>query len=127
MLDKNKVRFVPVLVILAMLFSFASVSLATAQGSTPPAMPGIIEGTGIHFAVTDSAWLNVTLDSTAPIHLNLSSSPKIILINITADPGPTSTDITLGGLEANTTYWRYDDDAHSGVQFTADANGNYTF
>ena len=124
--SKNKVRMMSVLVILAMLFSFASVSPAAAQDETPPAMPGITEGTGTFFEVTNSDYLNVTVTSTAEINLYLNSAPKIINMRIDAASTATSTDITLGGLEANTTYWKYQDASVDGVQFTTDAAGRST-
>jgi parallel beta-helix repeat protein len=92
-----------------------------------PATPGIISGTGTSFAVTDSDYLNVSVVSTVEIILDVNSSPTIINMMIAAAAGAASTDITLGGLEANTTYWMYQDTSIDSVEFTTDGSGNHSF
>ncbi|MEN8180266.1 MAG: NosD domain-containing protein, partial [Pseudomonadota bacterium] len=94
---------------------------------TLPATPGILEGTGISFALTDSDYLNVSVTSSAEIELYLNSAPMIIHMGIAASAGATSTDITLGGLEASTSYWMYQDGSVDGVEIASDANGSYSF
>ena len=42
---------------------------------TPALLPGTVEGVGVHFEVTDSDYLNVTLDSERAGHVSLSSFP----------------------------------------------------
>jgi hypothetical protein len=100
---------------------------ALAQSPPEFAPRGAVSGFGVHFQVTDSDWLDVTLDSTVPIRLELNSIPTSIHIRIAANPGGASTEITLGGLQPNTGYWRYDDASPSGALFTSDSSGRYTF
>lgn len=111
---------------LAALLLMANVAPGAAQ-ETQPAVPGMIVGTGTHFSVTDSDYLNVSVDSTSEINLLLNSDPAIIVMRIEAASGATWTEITLGGLAPNTTYWKYTDLGQDPVQFIADASGNYTF
>jgi len=88
-------------------------------------MPGTIEGTGMNFEITDSDYLNITLDSTESIKAMVRSIPEMIMINIESDPdiipAPTTTQIIIGGLLANTTYYQYEDDLHNLTEFTTDA------
>jgi len=100
-----------------------------APAQSPPAFAprGAVSGFGVHFKVTNSDWLDVTLDSTVPIRLELNSIPTSIHIRVAANPEGASTEITLGGLQPNTGYWRYDDASPSGVLFTSDSSGRYTF
>ena len=93
----------------------------------PPAIAGVIQGTGTSFAVTDSDYLNVSVVSTAEVDVYVNSAPTIINVTIAAAAGATSTDITLGGLEADTSYWMYHDGGIDSVQFTTDASGNHGF
>ncbi|MFA5831347.1 MAG: NosD domain-containing protein [Candidatus Paceibacterota bacterium] len=99
--------------------------------SDPFQRKGEISGTGAHFAVTDSEYLNVTIGSTETVDLKLTSIPKVITMMIEATTpsasGGQATQITLSGLLKNTTYYKYEDDYHHLVQFTSDNNGAYTY
>ena len=46
----------------------------------PSHMPGRVEGTGTHFEITDSEYLNVTLESSEEIGLTLESVPQMVLM-----------------------------------------------
>ncbi|MHC4461352.1 MAG: PKD domain-containing protein [Planctomycetota bacterium] len=92
-----------------------------------PQMPGIIRGTGTYFEVTGSSYLNVMLESSEPVHLMLESAPEMIVMNLEAAEGALSTRITLAGLLPWTTYYRYEDNYHNGITFTADNNGRCTY
>ena len=78
----------------------------------PPQIPGVIEGTGTYFEVTDSEHLNITLASSEPVHVLLESVPEMVVMHLEAAEGATSADITLGGFAAYTTYHKYEDDYH---------------
>src|SRR6266496_5242186 len=107
---RNKARFMSVFAILAMLFSFASVSPAAAQDATPPSLPGWTQGTGTHFELLDSPYLQVTLDSSVSVTLVLSSVPEIVDMTIAADAAAGSADFTFGGFAPNTLYYHYEDE-----------------
>ena len=92
-----------------------------------PRIPGTVEGTGTCFQVTDSEYLNITLDSTQPVKLRLESIPGMVILDIQAAEGASSTQLTLSGFTSYTTFYKYEDDYHSGVPFTTDANGSYTY
>jgi hypothetical protein len=100
---------------------------ATAQSLPALAPRGAVAGFGTHFTVTNSDWLNVTVDSTLPIQLTVNSIPTRIEMNIGANTAAGSVEITVGGLLANTIYWRYDGASASGVPISSDASGRYTF
>ncbi|MCK9351268.1 MAG: right-handed parallel beta-helix repeat-containing protein [Candidatus Pacebacteria bacterium] len=94
--------------------------------SEPMRMKGETYGIGKHFAITDSEYLNITLDSTEDIDLKLVSRPKVITMMFEA-ASTTNTQITLSGLLKNTAYYKYEDDYHNLTQFTTDSNGSYAY
>ncbi len=73
-------------------------------------MPGTVEGTGTHFQVTDTKYLNVILDSSETITLKLESVPEMVTMNIESASDATSTQITISGFSPSTTYYKYEDD-----------------
>ncbi|MGH9877693.1 MAG: right-handed parallel beta-helix repeat-containing protein, partial [Nitrososphaerales archaeon] len=88
--------------------------------------PGKVEGTGTHFEVTNSKYLNVILDSSETITLELESVPEMIIMHI----GPvsaSSTTITISGLAPDTTYHTYEDSYENHVDYTTDSSGSYTY
>lgn len=90
-------------------------------------MPGTTQGTGTHFEVTDSEYLNIVLDSSETITLRLESVPEMVTMNIEAASNAASTQITLTGFEPLTTYYKYEDDYHNLVELTTDGNGSYSW
>ncbi|MBP1620394.1 MAG: hypothetical protein H6Q02_1161 [Acidobacteria bacterium] len=89
-----------------------------------PAMaPGQVEGTGTHFEVTDSPYLNITVDSSEPIHLSLSSVPEVILMAIESTSGATSTQLTISGLAADTAYYVTTGRSLDEAELVTDATG----
>lgn len=90
-------------------------------------VPGRLEATGTHFELEDSEYLNITLDSSEPVHLMLESVPEMVTLHIEPASGVTSTDITLGGFLPSTTYYKYEDNYHNLVTFTTDNVGKYTY
>lgn len=90
-------------------------------------MPGRIESTGTHFEVTNSDYLNISLDSSAEVKLRLESVPQMVTMFIESASGALSTQITLSGFAPETTYHKYEDNYHNHEPFTTDVNGTYTF
>ncbi|MFA6470383.1 MAG: NosD domain-containing protein, partial [Bacteroidota bacterium] len=95
----------------------------------PSGMKGETSGVGTHFAITDSEYLNIALDSTETVDLRLTSMPKVItmMFNPATTTSATTTEITISGLVKNTTYYKYEDDYHHLAQFTTDDNGAYSY
>lgn len=89
--------------------------------------PGIIEGTGTHFEVTNSDYLNISLESTSPIKLLMESIPETISMNFDTDSAIESTTITLSGFLPYTTYHKYQDSYSSHESFSTDGNGKYSY
>lgn len=90
-------------------------------------MPGRVEGTGTHFQLTDSAYLNVTLDSTESIYVFLESVPETVSIQIEPVSTAAQTEITLGGLAPSTTYYKYEDNYYNLQTFTTDQQGRFSY
>ncbi|MDI6816249.1 MAG: NosD domain-containing protein [Actinomycetota bacterium] len=92
-----------------------------------PQIPGRLESTGIRFCLTDSEYLNISLDSSEPVKLVLESVPEMVAMQLEAASGAGSTSVTLGGFVPLTTYHKYEDDYRNHVAFTTDENGNYFY
>jgi parallel beta-helix repeat protein len=127
---KNEKVFLSVIIFLLGLclspFAFAEM---LEENPLPPdnIMPGRVEGTGTHFEIINSDYLNITLDSTEPIKLTLESVPEMVTMHIESVSDATSTQITLSGFQPLTTYYKYEDDYHNEEVFTTDGNGSYTW
>ncbi len=120
--------------LLAVLFaSLGNIGLVKAEEPPMPAepqmptMPGRLEGTGTHFELTDSPYLNITLDSSQPVKLVLESVPEMVTMHLESASGAASTEITLGGFLPSTTYHKYEDDYHNYTPFTTDDSGKYAY
>ncbi|MHC4693158.1 MAG: right-handed parallel beta-helix repeat-containing protein, partial [Planctomycetota bacterium] len=92
-----------------------------------PHTAGRIEGSGTHFELTDSDYLDITLKSSSSVHLMLESVPEMVVMNLEASEPATSTRITLNGLLASTTYYKYEDNFHNAEAITTDNNGSYAY
>jgi len=85
----------------------------------------MIEGTGTHFEVNNSEYLNIVLDSSETITLRLESVPEMVTMHIEPASDATSTQITISGFSPSATYYKYEDDYHNLVEFTTDGKGSY--
>jgi parallel beta-helix repeat protein len=90
-------------------------------------MPGTIEGTGTYFEVNDSNYLNVSVESSEPVYLRLESVPEMVVMEIEAANDVNSTQITLGGFDPNTTYYKYEDDYHNLMKLTTGSDGSAAY
>ncbi|MHC4148541.1 MAG: right-handed parallel beta-helix repeat-containing protein, partial [Planctomycetota bacterium] len=119
--------------LLASLLLSALAIAATAQevsasiAPEPPEIPGTVEATGTYFEIVDSDYLNITLQSSEPVHLILESVPEMVIIDIEAAEHATEAQITLSGFLPSTAYYKYEDSYHNGATFTTDASGGYTY
>ena len=92
-----------------------------------PQTAGRIEGSGTHFELTDSDYLDMTLKSSSPVHLMLESVPEMVVMNLETSGPATSTKITLSGFLSSTTYYKYEDNFHNAATFTTDTDGSYAY
>lgn len=92
-----------------------------------PHIPGTLEGTGTYFALEDSEYLNITLESSGPVHLVLESVPEMIVMHLEAAGEASSAVISLGGFPSSTAYYKYEDDYRNEVSFATDESGRYTY
>lgn len=90
-------------------------------------MPGGLEANGAHFEVKDNRYLNITLDSSEPINLNIESLPGMVTMRLGSLSSATTTKIVMKGFAPKTTYQKYQDDYHNLVTFTTDDSGSYTY
>lgn len=115
---------------IVILSSFLFVQNASAQGLFyGPSVPqqGVVGGIGTHFAITNSSYLNITLDSSASVRLRMDSTPAMITMLIDPVSVATSTQITLSGFATSTTYYRYQDNYHNETAFTTSVAGTYSY
>jgi len=122
------------LIIITILFvgsGFIFVNITNAQEILLPELkiPGTIEAEGTHFEITDSDYLNITINSSETVRLRVESVPEMITMMIVpvVSSGTTSTQITLSGFTPLTKYYKYQDDYHNLEEFITDENGNYTY
>jgi parallel beta-helix repeat protein len=92
-----------------------------------PGMLGVAEGSGKHFTITNSEYLNVSLESDEDVDLRLESVPNTIVIKIQASTAASSAEIKLDGMDPNTTYHKYEDNYHNYAPVSTDENGAFYF
>ncbi len=121
----RSIRKVPLALclLLASLLLFA----VAVSASAGPEVPGTIEGTGTSFEVSDSDYLNITLQSSEPVYLILESVPEMVVMDIEAAGQATAAEITLGGFAPSADYYKYEDNYHNGKTITTDSSGGYTY
>jgi parallel beta-helix repeat protein len=103
------------------------IAFVIAEGPEEPVIPGVVEGTGTFFEVRDSEYLNVSLQSSETVKVLLESVPSTVTVHLAPPDGVTSAQLTLQGLAASTTYYKYEDTYENGSEITADATGSYTW
>lgn len=102
--------------------------LSAGLANAAEGLPGTIEGVGNHFQVTDSSYLNITLDSSVTVDLTIQSVLHMVVMDIQVDQsGNASSQFTISGFLPNTTYYKYQDDYHNLDEFVTDSNGSYTY
>lgn len=100
----------------------------SAQENLSIEIPGQVRGGGMYFEITDSDYLNITLESSEHINIRLESVPEIVTMMIRAVSSSTpSTTLTIRGLAPLTTYYKYEDNYHNLVEFVTDKNGSFSY
>jgi parallel beta-helix repeat protein len=89
--------------------------------------PGRVVDSGTYFEITNSKYLDISIESTAEIKLTLESVPHVVTMVIESVTDAASTQLTLGGLLPATTYYKYEDDFHNLAVFTTDGAGTHIF
>ncbi|MBI5147830.1 MAG: hypothetical protein HZA37_01615, partial [Parcubacteria group bacterium] len=72
-------------VVVPVIFIAVAAFLNSVFAQEPPDFflpPGATEGEGTHFEITDSEYLNITLDSSETIKLSMESIPEMITMMI---------------------------------------------
>lgn len=108
-------------------FPDPSAAGAQAESGEMALNAGKTEGTGTHFSITDSSYLNIGLDSVDPVILSLESVPEMIIMKTEPGTEVFSTNITLSGLLPNTTYHKYEDTYKNHQEIVSDSEGKYTY
>jgi parallel beta-helix repeat protein len=82
---------------------------------------------GTHFELNNSEYLNVTIDSTAVVHIILSAPRDMIDYYIESADMSDLTTLTLSNLQPSTTYYIYEDSYMNEVVFVTNSDGSYTY
>lgn len=90
-------------------------------------IPGITKGTGAHFEITDSQYLNLSLESSSPVELALESVPEMVTIDFEANLLTPTVEITLTGFPPEAKYHLYQDSYENHREIVTDKNGVLTF
>lgn len=90
-------------------------------------IPGKIGGAGSFFEITNSSYLNINLQSSEVVKLDLESIPKMVRMTIDPVTSASSTQITITGFQPFKTYFKYEDNYHNLTEFFTDADGSYAF
>jgi len=69
-------------ILIPLLLVFALAPAYTGAQAQEPFSPGTTEGTGAHFTITDSEYLNITLNSSEEIKLRMDSVPEMITMMV---------------------------------------------
>lgn len=113
--------------ILPVVMAVALAAAVPAWSQTPSSSAGVVEGTGTHFEVTDSEYLNITLDSSELVTVSLTSVPDSITLSVEAAEGAAEAQLYWSGFEPDTEYHLYQDNFHNHFPFVTDASGGYTY
>lgn len=129
-LDEVVMKIIVFITAVLLCLSLGNVRMVRAEEPQIPLDPqvsGRVEGTAVHFELTNSSYLNIVLDSSSPIKILLESIPEMVTIRVESSSVATSSELTLCGFAPNTTYYKYEDNYHNLTPFTTDAGGRYTY
>ncbi|MCK4355205.1 right-handed parallel beta-helix repeat-containing protein [Candidatus Parcubacteria bacterium] len=88
---------------------------------------GKIEGTGTYFEILDSEYLNISIQSTEEITIDLESTPRMISMDVSSSIDFVFTDLTLSELEPNTTYYKFQNSYKNKAVFVSNKNGGHNW
>jgi len=126
----NYTKLVKVIILIIFLSLYSNINKIYAEDSILPSefqTAGRVEGSGNHFEINNSNYLNVILDSSESINVTLESIPELITIVITPLSSASSTYLNISGLLPLTTYYLYQDNYHNVTQISTDENGCYNY
>jgi hypothetical protein len=112
-------------------FALQSVSQET---DTLPLVPspetfllkGYVEGTDSVFNITNSDYLNISLECSQKLKVSIHSIPQTIYIKIDSTYNDTAANLTIKGLSPNTIYYLYN--VHGKLfSITTDESGSFSF
>ncbi|MCK4354914.1 right-handed parallel beta-helix repeat-containing protein [Candidatus Parcubacteria bacterium] len=115
-----------VLASLAFLMIIPAVTFAE-DALLEPQISGKVEGTGSYFEIIDSEYLNISLKSTEEITIDIESIPRMISMDISSSTDFASTNLTISGLEPNTTYYKFQDSYKNKAVFVSNRNGEHNW
>ncbi len=123
----QKEYFYKTVFLAAMIAAIFVVPYGAGAQSGPLSSPGAIEGTGTHFEIANSRYLDAVVESSEPIALKMNSAPRMITIMIEPVSLAASTRIIVSGFAPLTVYYKYEDDYRHLEEFTTDGNGAYAY
>lgn len=87
--------------------------------------PELVSSTGTHFAITDPDSLNVVVDTSSPLTLELDVGSDSFELSIEANPGTKA--FSVSGLTPSKTYYLYKDTYQDRTDLITDSSGAFTF
>jgi parallel beta-helix repeat protein len=116
------------IVLLSLALLMITPAITFAEGALlEPQISGKVEGTSIYFEITNSEYLNISLQSTEEITIDLESISRMISMDVRLSTDFFSTNLTLSGLEPNTTYYKYQDSYKNKAVFVSNKNGEHNW
>jgi parallel beta-helix repeat protein len=84
---------------------------------------------GAHFELSGSPYLNLTIDSSKNVDLQVTSIPEIVMMKISSQDQTkgNNTKLDISGFLPNTTYYKYEDDFRNLTKFTTSSSGTYSY
>ncbi|KKQ39547.1 MAG: Cell surface protein [Candidatus Moranbacteria bacterium GW2011_GWC2_37_73] len=121
--DKNT-RYFTIMIVLILIFLFSTSSVMADEEKL---FPGSVSGTGMHFEIVDSEYLNITLDSSENIKVRMESAPEMVVLETENLNAAISSSLIISGFLPNTTYYKYQDNYDTYQSFVSDEKGSFSF
>lgn len=99
-----------------------------AISAVDPIFPSwMIDESGTHFEINNNPFLDLTVDSSENVQLQIESMPEMVVMIIESDSSAISSQISVKGLEPSTTYYKYEDSYQNSVTIDTSSSGTLTF
>lgn len=122
---KNLIKYIFLITFLSL--TFTNQASAESTSIIDLVDGGTAEGFANEWIVTNSNYLNITLQSTEKISARIESASSTIAVTLQPSTTASSTQFIISGLIASTVYYQYVDGLESVLEAVSDQNGVYAF
>lgn len=122
---KNLIKYIFLITFLSL--TFTNQASAESTSIIDLVERGTAEGFANEWIVTNSNYLNITLQSTEKISARIESASSTIAVTLQPSTTASSTQFIISGLIASTVYYQYVDGLESVLEAVSDQNGVYAF